>query len=255
MIKISAVIITFNEEKNIERCIRSVIDVADEIIVLDSFSTDDTENICSRYNVRFYKSKFSEYVEQKNKALEFARFPVVLSLDADEELTGELKDSILEVKQNWDSDGYYFNRLTNFCGKWIRHSSWYPDRKLRLWDITKGKWDGRLVHEKVKMEKNAGLKFLKGDLLHYSYTSKEQFINRTIRYAQLSAKGLYMDGKKFSYVNIVFSPVWRFIKNYIIRLGFLDGRAGFIISFYMAQGVYLKYKELGDLYRTGKIES
>jgi len=254
MVKISAVIITFNEEKNIERCIRSVIDIADEIVVLDSFSTDETENICSRYNVRFYKSEFSEYVEQKNKALEFARFPVVLSLDADEELSDELKNSILEVKRNWDSDGYFFNRLTNFCGKWIRHSSWYPDRKLRLWDITKGKWDGRLVHEKIKMEKNARLKFLKGDLLHYSYTSKEQFINRTIRYAQLSAKGLYMDGKKSSYLNLIFSPVWRFIKNYIMRLGFLDGSAGFIISFYMAHGVYLKYKELGDLYRTGKLK-
>jgi glycosyltransferase involved in cell wall biosynthesis len=255
MIKISAVIITFNEEKNIDRCIRSVIDIADEIIVLDSFSTDQTQSICATYNVKFHQSHFNGYVDQKNKALEFAQFPVVLSLDADEELSGELKKSILEVKEKWDADGYYFNRLTSYCGKWIKHSDWYPDRKLRLWDTNKGRWEGKLVHEKVKLDAKAKLKLLKGNLLHYSYTSEEQFINRTIKYAELSARGLFLEGRKPSYFNIIFSPVWRFIKNYIIGMGFLDGKAGYVISYYMAHGVYLKYKELSHIYKTEKLKS
>ena len=244
MVQISAVIITFNEEKNIARCLQALTGIAEEIIVLDSFSSDQTQNICASHGVRFYQHAFTGYVEQKNKALEYAQYPYILSLDADEVITPELKASILQVKENWDADGYYFSRLTNYCGTWIKHSNWYPDRKLRLWNRNKGKWSGVLVHEMVKLQPNSKVKVLQGDLQHYSYDSEKQFIDRTIKYAQFSAKGLSMEGKKSSYLKIIFSPTWRFIKNYLLDRGFLDGRPGFVISYYMAFGVYLKYKEL-----------
>jgi glycosyltransferase involved in cell wall biosynthesis len=252
MVQISAVIITYNEEKNIERCLLSLKDIVDDIIVLDSFSKDNTLAICEKYGVRVFQNAFNGYIEQKNKALEYAKYNYVLSLDADESVSEKLKESIIKVKENWDADGYYFNRLTNYCGSWIRHSNWYPDSKLRLWDITKGKWDGMLIHEKVKMQNGATVKFLEGDLLHYSYYTKEEFVNRTLRYSEISAKSLYLEGKKSSLLQIISAPIWRFIKNYIIGLGFLDGYNGFVISWFLSKGVYIKYRELMKIHRQNK---
>ena len=147
MTPISVVIITLNEEKNIGRCIVSVLDIADEIVVLDSLSTDKTKEICLNYPVKFFEQPFLGYIEQKNKALEFSTYPHVLSLDADEEISAELKKSIQKVKENGVGDGYYFNRLTNYCGKWIKHTDWYPDQKLRLFDKRKGQWSGTNPHD------------------------------------------------------------------------------------------------------------
>ncbi len=149
MPEISAVIITFNEERNIKRCIESVVGVADEIIVVDSFSTDKTAGICAKFDVRFIQTNFRGYVEQKNHALSLASCPVVLSPGADEALSPELERSIHGVKENWKYDGYYFNRRNNYCGKWLRYTSRHPDRKLRLWDKTKGRWGGLNPHDKV----------------------------------------------------------------------------------------------------------
>src|ERR1035437_1068519 len=150
MINLSVVIITFNEAENIERCIRSVQPISDDIVVLDSLSTDQTKKICLDLHVRIYDQPFLGYVQQKNKALEFALFPYVLSLDADEVVSPELLKSIQKIKENPTADGYYMNRLTNYCGHWIKHTDWYPDRKLRLWDTRKGIWKGINVHEKVE---------------------------------------------------------------------------------------------------------
>lgn len=255
MIKISVVIITFNEERNIDRCIKSVLDIADEIVVLDSLSTDKTKEICLKYPVRFIEQPFLGHIEQKNNALEFASYPHVLSLDADEALSEELKKSILEVKHNWNADGYYFNRLTNFCGTWVRHSGWYPDKKLRLWVKEKGQWGGLNPHDMVMMAPASKVKFLKGDLTHYSYYSMEDFFNRTKKYAIISARSLRLQGTKFTYFNLIFSPTWRFFKNYFVELGFLDGKVGYIISRTMAHGVYLKYKELSQIYKAEKLKS
>ena len=138
MPEISVVIITFNEEKNIGRCLESVKKVADEIVVLDSFSTDKTEQICATFGVKFFRHVFDGHIEQKNRAITYAAFPLVFSIDADEVLSETLIASILEVKKNNTKDGWYMNRLTNYCGKWIRHSGWYPDRKLRLFNSHKG---------------------------------------------------------------------------------------------------------------------
>jgi glycosyltransferase involved in cell wall biosynthesis len=249
MIQISAVIITYNEERNIERCLLSLKELVDDMIVLDSFSNDHTQSICEKYGVRFYQAPFKGYIEQKNNALKFAKHNYVLSLDADEVISEKLKESILKVKEYWDADGYYFNRLNNFCGSWIRHSNWYPDSKLRLWDIRKGEWEGTLIHEKVKMNQGAVIRFLEGDLLHYSYNSKKEFIDRTHKYALMSAEGMYLRGKKPSYLKLIFSPAWRFIKSYILGRGFLDGSNGFIISWYLSKGVYSKYRELFTFYK------
>ena len=141
-VKVSAVIITYNEERNIKRCLDSIVGVADEIVVVDSYSTDRTEEICKAYHVKFIQHRFFGHIQQKNWAILQATSPYILSLDADEALSDELRLSILKAKKNWTHDGYYFNRLTNYCGKWIRHTSWYPARKLRLWDSRKGSWGG-----------------------------------------------------------------------------------------------------------------
>jgi len=141
-VKISAVIITFNEEKNIGRCLDSLQKVADEIVVVDSCSNDKTCEICEKYGVRFIQNRFKGHIEQKNFAMQQAEYDWVLSLDADEVLSLELTDSILKVKKDWVIDGYAFNRLTNYCGTWIRHCGWYPDTKLRLWDKRRGRWGG-----------------------------------------------------------------------------------------------------------------
>ena len=146
IMKLSVVIITYNEEKNIERCLNSVKEVADEIIVLDSFSTDKTEEICKRHAVKFFQHEFNGFSSQKNRASGLAENDYILSLDADEVLSERLKRSILKVKENALFDGYFFNRLNIYCGKPIKFTTWYPDRKLRLWNRKKGEWN-KEIHE------------------------------------------------------------------------------------------------------------
>ncbi len=245
---ISAVILTFNEERNIERCLRSVKDVADEIVVIDSFSNDNTENICKKYNVKFIQHTFKGHIEQKNWGITQASYPHILSLDADEALSDELKKSILSVKENWKYDSYYFNRLTNYCGKWIKHTSWYPARKLRLWDSRKGEWGGINPHDKFIMEKKTSQKFLKGDLLHYSYYSINEHITQINKFTDIVSRAYYEKGLKAGYSTIVMHALWRGFRDYFIRLGFLDGFYGFVVSFNSAYETYLKYVKLRDLY-------
>jgi len=247
MIKLSVVIITLNEEKNIGRCLESVKDIADDIVIVDSYSTDDTEKICAEYGVRFIRHSFIGHIEQKNWAITQAKHPHVLSLDADELLSDRLKISIREVKENWKFDGYYVNRLTNYCGKWIRYSSWYPSRKLRLWDSRKGEWGGMNPHDHFILEKGASRKFLKGDLLHYSYYSIKQHIEKINTFSDIAAKSFFEVGKKASYFNILFHPVWRMFRDYIIKLGFLDGFYGLVISMNSAHETFLKYIKLRKL--------
>ena len=134
MTKLSVVIITFNEEKNIARCLASIENIADDIVVVDSFSTDKTEQICLKFKVRFIQHKFEGHIQQKNWALQHAKYPHVLSLDADEALDEKLKSQIESIKGNWIADGYTMNRLTNYCGQWIKHCGWYPDKKLNNYD-------------------------------------------------------------------------------------------------------------------------
>lgn len=254
MQQLSVVIITFNEEKNIERCLRSVVEIADEIIVVDSFSTDTTEEICNRFKVRFIKHKWEGYSAQKNWANKQASFSYVLSLDADEALSEELKNSILEEKKNWRYDSYSFNRHTNYCGHWINYSGWYPDCKIRLWNIQKGSWDGAAVHETIAMESNTSNKVLKGDMLHYSYTSIQQHIEQQNLFSEIAAQSAFDSKVKVSIFIVLFSPLWKFIRNYIFKLGFLDGIYGFVVCSVAAFATFLKYVKLYHLYNEDKIQ-
>lgn len=248
-IKLSVVIITLNEEKNLERCINSVAEVADEIVVLDSFSTDKTEEICKKYNVKFFQHKFDGHIEQKNRALAYSSNNYVLSMDADEALSPKLIESIKQIKKDCKYDGYYFNRLNNYCGKWIKHTSWYPDKKLRLWDFKKGKWTGINPHDKYEMGKDAKLCFLEGDLMHYTYPDINSHIKQISYFTDISSTHYFKEGKKAGLFKIVFSPGLKFFKEYILKLGFLDGYYGFIVSILSAYATLLKYVKLRELYR------
>lgn len=250
MTKISVVIITYNEERNIGRCLDSVRDIADDIVVVDSYSTDGTEKICREYGVRFIQHAFEGHIEQKNWAINQAKYPHILSLDADELLSEELRRSILEVKENWKYDGYYFNRLTNYCGKWIRHTSWYPARKLRLWDSRKGRWGGLNPHDRFILFKGASKKYLPGDLLHYSYFSINEHIEQINKFSSIVSRAYYKAGKRATILNIIFSPIWRMFRDYFIKLGFLDGYYGLVISVNSAHETFLKYIKLRDYCRT-----
>ncbi len=253
MIQLSVVIITFNEEKNIARCLGSVKDIADDIVVVDSFSTDKTEEICKAKSVRFVQHKFDGHIEQKNWAITQAKFPYILSLDADEALSDELKKSILAVKNNWTKDGYYMNRLTNYCGKWIHYCGWYPDKKLRLWDSRKGKWGGVNPHDKYEIfdgDKTTG--YLKGDILHYSFYSVEDHHKQVEYFTTISARALHQKNKSAGLYNLILNPAAKFIKDYFFHLGFLDGYYGFVICRVSAHATYLKYMKLMKLSKNKK---
>lgn len=249
-VKISAVIITFNEERNIGRCLDSLNEVGDEIVVVDSFSTDKTEEICNNKGARFIQNPFKGHIEQKNYAVSRANHDYILSLDADEALSEELKKSILHVKKNWNYDRYSFNRLTNYCGKWIGYCGWYPDKKLKLWDRRKGSWGGVNSHDKVIMDKNSSVNHLHGDLLHYSYYTIRQHISQINSFSNIAAQEAYKKGKKSNFVlDILLNPLFTFVKKYFIKLGILDGYYGFVISINSAFGKFLKYIKLRELNR------
>jgi len=249
-VKISAVIITFNEEKNIGQCIDSVIDLADEIIVVDSFSTDETENICLGRGVSFICNSFSGHVEQKNYAMAKAKYDHILSLDADEVLSNELKESIGRVKSNWQYDAYSLNRLTNYCGKWIRHCGWYPDKKVRLWDRQRGCWGGTNPHDRVVMAGRTEVSHLAGDLFHYSYSSIKDHVAQMNSFSEIAAKEAFNKGRKVNLlIDILLNPPLTFLKKYFIKLGIIDGYYGFVISIHTAYGKFLKYIKLMDIYK------
>jgi glycosyltransferase involved in cell wall biosynthesis len=253
-IQISALVITYNEENNIERCLNSLDGIADEIMVIDSFSTDRTAEICQDRGVDFGQHRFEGHVEQKNYALSRANFDHVLSLDADEALSEKLKQSILAAKQNWAYDGYTLNRLTDYCGKWIRHCGWYPDKKLRLWDRRKGRWGGVNPHDHVIMDKNCCIGHLRGDLLHYSYPTIKQHVSQIDKFSDIAARAAFQRGRRANVIlDICMNPTLTFIKKYFLKLGILDGYEGFIISISTAYGKFLKYIKLRELEKQGEI--
>jgi glycosyltransferase involved in cell wall biosynthesis len=251
-IKLSVVIITFNEEKNIGRCLDSVRNVADEIIVVDSYSVDRTKEICMEQNVIFFEHEFEGYSHQKNYALSKATCDAILSLDADEALSPELEKSIEEVKKNPKSDGYELNRLTNYQGKWIKHCGWYPDRKLRLVKMNSAEWIGDYLHEKLELINNNEVELLKGDLYHYSYENLEDYASRTNKYSSIAAQDAFDHKVEFSHIKLILSPLFTFIKKFFFQLGFLDGYNGFLISRMTAYGNFMKYSKLKELYNNSK---
>jgi glycosyltransferase involved in cell wall biosynthesis len=249
MPEISAVIITYNEELFIEKCLASLDGIADEIIVVDSYSTDGTEDICRKFNVRFYKHKFEGFRDQKNYATGLASHRTILSLDADEALSEKLKQSIMSVKDNPQYDGYLFNRRNNFCGKWIRFSQWYPDRQLRLFHSDQGKWGEFNLHERFILSNGASIGRLHGDLLHWAFSSLNDHETKMDKYAFTGAVEYHKAGKKASFITPYIHYFWGFFRSYIINRGILDGRYGFIICSLYASSALKKYRILRQLNR------
>jgi glycosyltransferase involved in cell wall biosynthesis len=246
---LSIVIITFNEEQNIRRCIESVEKVADEIIVLDSFSTDKTAEIARSLGAIVHTEKFKGYIGQKNYAMELASHNYILSLDGDEALDDKLINSILEAKKTFSSRAYSINRCTSYCGHFIRHGLWYPDRKVRLFDRRIAQWDGLNPHDKIVLQPGFKAASLVGDILHYSYNIPDDLIWQNNRLSSIAAASLYATGRRSNWFKILLRPVWAFVNGYFFRLGLLDGADGFTIAVNTSHQVFLKYSKLYRLQR------
>ncbi|MDG1174224.1 MAG: glycosyltransferase family 2 protein [Flavobacteriales bacterium] len=247
--KISAVIITYNEEKNIRRCLASLQGIAEEIVVVDSHSTDRTKEICSRYeNVNFISTDWKGFSDTKNYGNDIAKHSWIISLDSDEELSKELKANIasLELKEE---NAYEFNRLTNYCGKWVKYCGWSPDIKVRLFNKSITSWEG-VVHEKLVYTKSISNELIIGDLNHYSYYTEQEHLDRLKKYAQLSAEEKFKAKKGNENYKIIFSPIFKFISVFFLKLGFLDGITGFKIAKNEAKYNYWKYSILKKLHQT-----
>ena len=259
-VKISGVVITFNEEKNLDRCLQSLKNVADELVVVDSFSTDGTESIARQYDATFLQHPFEGHIEQKNYALGQASHSIILSLDADEALSPALEQAIMAVKANWGShQAFAFNRLNRYGHRWIRHGVWYPDRKVRLFDRHHAQWAGENPHDKVVV-KDGKVGHLKGDLLHYTYDPTNLLTVYESHYKQINfftsewAKGAYTRRKKVIPIwHLVLRPPLQFLHEYVFRLGFLDGPEGFHIAKTSALHKYLKYRKLQALYQQDRL--
>jgi glycosyltransferase involved in cell wall biosynthesis len=249
MSSLSVVIISYNEEKNIGRCIRSVLSIADEVIVVDSYSSDETVDIAVSLGAIVKQSKFDGYINQKNKAIRLATHPYILLLDADEALSEELAASILAEKKNFVFNAYSMNRCSFFCGKFIKHGLWYPDRKLRLFNKEMGKCGGMNPHDRIVMQEEVKTKHLKGDLLHYTFDTMEEYLERNSAVSFIAAQSLYKAGIKRHWSKIILSPLWAFINGYVLRMGFLDGVEGYFIALHTANQSYMKYQRLKQLHR------
>ncbi|MBL0105555.1 MAG: glycosyltransferase family 2 protein [Bacteroidetes bacterium] len=247
MVKLSVVIITYNEERNLGRCLASIKDIADEILIVDSGSTDRTQEIGRNFGARIIERPFDGYYQQKNFANDQASNEHILSLDADEELSPELKASMIEVLNNWTKDGYSFNRLTSFCGAWIHYCGWYPDRKIRLFKKGRAEWSHQNPHEKLELKDPKSHAKLSGDLLHYSFYSVEEYRKQQEKYATMWAKNAYANGRRANAFQLWYKPVFKFFRDYILLAGFLDGVNGLIICRLAAGASYLKYRTLYQL--------
>ncbi len=252
MNSLSAVVITWNEENNIGRCIDSLWQVADEIIVLDSYSSDNTIAIAVQKGAIVKQENFTGYIEQKNKALQFTTHNYVISLDADEVLSKKLINSILKEKKEFMHKAYRMNRYNNYCGRFIKHGLWYPDRKLRLFDKRVASWGGMNPHDTIQLYGNNSTKFLSGDILHYSFATINDHILRNEKFSSIAAWSLFESGKKLHGAKIIFSPLWSFFNGYFLRLGFLDGYRGFTVALHTANLSFLKYQKLRRLQKQNK---
>jgi len=244
--KISACILTFNEERKIARCLESLT-WCDEIVVLDSFSTDRTIEICKQYTQNVHQREWRGYVGQRNTVREFAQHPWVLFMDSDEEVSPALRDEILK---EFDSPhipyiGFEFPRQVYYLGRWIRHGEWYPDVKLRLFKKDYGRTEGQEPHDKVVVR--GTVKRLKHPIWHYTYDDLADHINTLNRFSTITAQHRFAQDGKFFWLDMLFHPLFRFFKGYFLRGGFLDGRHGLAIALMASYGAFLKYAKQWEL--------
>ena len=247
MKKISAAIITCNEEDKIARALESLEEVADEIVVVDSGSRDRTLEICREHGAIVNYNEWPGYREQKQLATNLTRFEWVLSLDADEEVSRELRDEILEWKSGpeTEADGYYIPRMTRLMGRWIRHTTWYPDWQLRLFRKDRGEWQGLNIHESFVTEGKVSR--MSGHILHYTYSDVSEYLVQLEKFTNLAAEDYLARGKKTGFFRLLFSPPAVFLKNYLLKAGFLDGKAGFVASWFSAVSTFFKILKTEEL--------
>ena len=237
--KISATIITYNEERNIARAIESL-RCSDEILVVDSGSTDRTIEIAGKLGARIVEHPFKGYAEQKNYAAEQAENDWILSIDADESLSEGLEGEILQVKKNGPGyDAYTVPRLAQYLGRWILHSGWHPDRKVRLYDRRRARWAGDFVHESVQVDGRVGQ--FRSNLLHFTCDSLSEHLRTMDRYTTLAAEQVVSQGGKIGWSKLLLDPPWTFFKTYVVDRGFLDGAEGLAIAYMAAIYNFLKY--------------
>lgn len=249
MPKVSAIIITKNEEEDLARCLESIKWV-DEIVLIDSGSTDRTLEIAKNYKARIFVEEWKGYTEQKNSCLDKAEHEWVLSLDADEELTMEAQKTIQKIlKGNEDRyAGYALRRRVLYLGKWITHGDWYPDYVVRLWKKNSGRFKGGRVHESVEI--NGPVKHLKCDILHYTYKDLQDQRRRMEKYSKLWAQDRFDRKQPFRTIDLLLRPPARFLRGLILKSGWLDGWRGFLIAWMCAREVSMKYKHLKNLYQS-----
>lgn len=252
--KISATVITFNEEANIAAALESL-KWADEIIVVDSESTDRTVEIARRFTDRVFVRPWPGYSAQKSFAAEQASNDWVFNLDADERVSDRLALEIeqLKVKTDISASGFEIPRLTYYLGRWIKHSGWYPDYKLRLYKRNAGGWRGEYVHESVQV--SGRIDRLAGEILHYTVRNSSDHHLRIDRYTTLAARERFARGKRASALSILLSPVAAFLRSYILKRGFLDGTQGLAISAFAAHYVFLKNLKLWEMERESEIDA
>jgi len=254
-VKISAVIIAFNEEDNIADAVKSVV-WADEVLVVDSESTDQTRTIAESLNAKVLTKKWQGFSKQKQFAVEMATHDWIFSLDADERVSKQLKDEILRLKNQSESilaAGYKIPRLTFYMNRAIRRGGWYPDWQLRFFNRREGKWKDVLIHESVRMRENARVAKLSGDILHYSIPNAA-YHNKMIanRYAPLAAEQMFARGGRTSILKILTAGLTAFLQTYVLKLGFLDGLAGFCIARFAAHHAFLKHLLLWEMQKSRK---
>lgn len=248
-VQISVVIITFNEEDNLSRCVTSVAGIADEVLVMDSHSTDGTVALAEALGCRVILQPFLGHREQKALAIERATYDYVLSLDADEALSEELRQSILSARADWSFDGHYVNRLNRIGGQWIHHGGWYPDRKMRLFDRRRYQMGGTNPHDRFDPVPGAKTTRLVGDLLHYTNDDLDARIETINKFSRLAAQAYFDRGKKGSGLRVWLKPPGRFLSEYLLRGGWRDGFYGYFVAKTSAQYVWLREMKLWELSR------
>ncbi len=252
MAKISACIISFNEEKKIEDCIKSLLAVADEIVIVDSLSTDKTLEIAERYTDKITHQKFLGHIEQKNLAVSKASYDWIISLDCDERLSNELQQSILQIKEQLDNaDAYCMPRKTFYVYRWLNHC-WYPDVKTRLFNKNTSYWGGTNPHDHI-ITKNGkateNIIRLEGDIYHYSFDTISDHIKTIDSFTEIGAREIVKKNKKVTVLSPLTHASWTFIKLYIFKRGFLDGFAGLTVSVLSYMHVFTKYSKAYILYK------
>jgi len=251
---IAAVIITLNEEHRLEPALKSLAGLVKEIVVVDSYSSDETVKIAKRYTGKVYKRKWTNYADQKNYADGRASCPWILSLDADERVSPELREELLGLRgADPDCAGFSIPRRVYYLGRWIRHSGWYPDRRVRLFRRDAGRWEGEYVHENLVV---AGrIEKLRGAIHHFTYRDIADHMARINKFSELGAQKLYARRKKCRWYHLLFLPSARFLKSYILKGGFLDGFAGLVIAVLNGCSVFVRYAKLREIWKKGeKIE-